>query len=563
MTESSHETAPFVPSTGDATTTGVLPSALLGSSEVRLKPAISKGPGRVALIEAAAHGPDAEMVPLLRRRLRQLVLLFLAAYAAFLTRDLFSPERQGLGFQRTVFFVTLLVHLVFVATVWSTWANTIARLRALEWGILIVCWSSVGFNQFEWLSDWNDLEYYIQGKRETDGQILIANTWVVPWFALIACYPVIVPNTARRALLLTGIMTMIPCIVTIAAMVRNPMLTLDRTWMIFVQYAIWFTLAVGIASYGAYQATLLRRQAYEARRFGQYKLAQKLGAGGMGEVYLAEHLLLKRPSVIKTIRPERARDPAILKRFEREVQILATLTHPNTVAVFDYGYTADGTFYYVMEYLPGFDLETLVRDHGPLPAERAVHLLRQVCFALREAHAAGLIHRDVKPGNVMVCQRGGTCDVAKLLDFGLVQSASELQEGSDGSGRITREGMILGTPAYMSPEQAAARPLDGRSDVYSLGATAYFLLCGKPPFHVGGAMEIIAAQLLQRPKALRDINEAIPPDVAEIVARCLAKDPDERFTSIDELEIALRSCACTPHWDDRRAGSWWVDKVKR
>jgi serine/threonine-protein kinase len=237
-------------------------------------------------------------------------------------------------------------------------------------------------------------------------------------------------------------------------------------------------IAVAIAAYGTHRIELLRQEAAQARQLGQYQLKQHLGSGGMGEVYLAEHLLLKQPCALKLIRPERAGDPATLRRFEREVQATARLKHWNTVQIFDYGHVADGTFYYVMEYLPGLTLEQLVKQHGPQPPGRAVHLLRQVCLALREAHALGLIHRDIKPANIMVCERGGEHDVVKLLDFGLVKAVGLARREE----ALTQEGGITGTPTYMSPEQGAGQDhLDGRSDIYSLGAVAYFLLTGSPP----------------------------------------------------------------------------------
>src|SRR5262249_7413890 len=184
----------------------------------------------------------------------------------------------------------------------------------------------------------------------------------------------------------------------------------------------WVTVGAGIAIYGSHRIEVLRREAVAARRLGQYQLKERLGAGGMGEVYLAEHVLLKQPCAIKLIRPEHAGDRATLRRFEREVQATARLKHWNTVQIYDYGHTGDGTFYYVMEYLSGLTLEQLVKQHGPLRAGRAVALLRQACLALREAHGLGLIHRDIKPANIMVCERGGMHDVVKLLDFGLVKA---------------------------------------------------------------------------------------------------------------------------------------------
>ncbi len=203
--------------------------------------------------------------------------------------------------------------------------------------------------------------------------------------------------------------------------------------------------------FGSHRIQVLEEQAFEAQQLGQYRLGKRLGSGGMGEVYLAEHLLLRRPCAVKLIRPEQAGDPTNLQRFEREVQAMATLTHYNTVEIYDYGHADDGTFYYVMEYLPGQNLEHLVGNHGPLPPARAIHLLRQVCRALREAHGVGLLHRDIKPSNIIACERGGVYDVVKLLDFGLVQE-TRLGKNDD---RLTQHGTIIGSPPYMSPEQAA------------------------------------------------------------------------------------------------------------
>src|SRR5262249_37677439 len=193
---------------------------------------------------------------------------------------------------------------------------------------------------------------------------------------------------------------------------------------------------------------------------GQYGLVEPLGKGGMGEVYLAEHRMLKRPCAVKLIRPEQAGDPHVLARFEREVQMTARLSHWNTVEIYDYGRAEDGTFFYVMEYLPGLSLDDLLQRYGPLPAERVIHILRQACQGLREAHSIGLIHRDIKPGNIFAAQRGGLFDVVKLLDFGLVKPVAEIS-----AARLTQEGGISGTPLFMSPEQARGlNELDGRSD---------------------------------------------------------------------------------------------------
>jgi serine/threonine-protein kinase len=317
-----------------------------------------------------------------------------------------------------------------------------------------------------------------------------------------------------------------------------------------------FMLAIGIAIavYGSHRIEVLRQEAFAARQLGQYVLKQRLGSGGMGEVYLGEPRLLRRPCAIKLIRAERAGDPNILRRFEREVQATATLTHPSTVQIYDYGVAEDGTFYYVMEYLSGLNLEALVKQHGPLPAERAVHFLRQVCGALREAHGIGLIHRDIKPSNILICERGGLHDVAKLLDFGLVLAPGDRADGAN----VTQEGAIAGTPAYMSPEQAGGQAnLDPRSDIYSLGAVAYYLLTGQPPFAGRSPVKVLAAHLYEKPAPLSAQRPEVLADLEAVVLRCLAKDPADRFADAESLELALAGCQTAGHWSEERAANWW------
>src|SRR3954471_7296795 len=275
----------------------------------------------------------------------------------------------------------------------------------------------------------------------------------------------------------------------------------------------------------------------------------------MGEVYLAEHQLLKRPCALKLIRPEGVADPKALARFEREVRLTATLSHPNTVEIYDYGCTEDGTYYYVMEYLPGLSLEELIGRHGPLPPGRAVYLLRQVCLALREAHATGLVHRDIKPSNIFASRRGGMDDVAKLFDFGLVLPASAV-----GDPQMSGRGQVLGTPSFMSPEQATGgRELDGRSDIYSLGAVAYYLLTGRPPFRGDDGLGLLIAHARDPVEPPSRVREGVPDDLERVVLRCLAKDPADRFPDALALELALADCRCAEDWDLDRAARWWCD----
>jgi serine/threonine-protein kinase len=275
--------------------------------------------------------------------------------------------------------------------------------------------------------------------------------------------------------------------------------------------------------------------------------------GGMGEVYLAEHRLLKRPCVVKLIRPDKAGNPTNLARFQREVRATAKLSHWNTVEIFDYGCTADGTFFYVMEYLPGMSLAEIVERFGPMPPERVIYLLRQTCDALSEAHAAGLIHRDIKPANIFAAQRGGVYDVAKLLDFGLVKPVIE-----DQPIHLTADGSIAGSPLFMSPEQALgdAKP-DARSDIYSLGAVGYYLLTGRPPFESDKPIKVLFAHAHEPVLPPTKLLPGIPADLEQVILRCLAKKPAERFQSAAVLRDALTACERADRWNRASAAAWW------
>jgi tRNA A-37 threonylcarbamoyl transferase component Bud32 len=288
---------------------------------------------------------------------------------------------------------------------------------------------------------------------------------------------------------------------------------------------------------------------------GQYLLKEKLGEGGMGEVFLAEHRLLKRLCAIKLIRPEKANEAGMLARFEREVQATAKLRHPHTVGIYDYGHLEDGTFFYVMEYLPGFRLQQLVDRWGRLPPGRVVYLLRQICGALYEAHGIGLVHRDIKPDNVLVCRLGGQHDVAKLFDFGLVRAA----DGGEQASRLTQAGSLLGTPYFMSPEQVTGEEVEQRSDLYSVGAVAYFLLTGRLPFDGKNALAVMYARIKESVKPLSSHGAEVPQDLERVVLRCLEVEKDHRFPDAKSLQKALGACQCASEWDEERANDWWEE----
>jgi hypothetical protein len=373
-----------------------------------------------------------------------------------------------------------------------------------------------------------------------------------------------VPKGWRRAALVSSLLAVLPVTALAAAYllypesvrwVLEPRADGNKPLAVFGVDTVFLLTLAAISSFAANTISRLRSQVVEARRFGQYRLGEQIGSGGMGEVFLAEHELLKRPCAVKLIRPEVVLRAGTIDRFEREVRINATLSHPNTVEIFDYGRTEDGTYYYVMEYLPGMSLGDLVETYGPLPLGRAVYLLRQVALALQEAHEAGLIHRDIKPSNIFAARRGGMYDVAKVLDFGLVRPAATAL-----SHTTSDEGQILGTPLYMSPEQATnSRPLDARSDIYSLGAVAYYLLTGMPPFDVGSAIDAIIAHARDPVVPPSQIRDDVPADLDAVILRCLSKDPTERFPDAESLEIALGLCTCASSWDKARARQWWND----
>ncbi len=313
------------------------------------------------------------------------------------------------------------------------------------------------------------------------------------------------------------------------------------------------------ASFTALMATLissvtfhLRRSIARARRLGQYTLLEKLGQGGMGVVYRAEHEMLRRPTAIKLLPPGMAGEQG-LKRFEREAQLTARLNNPHTVSIYDYGRTPEGAFYYVMEYLDGFDLERLVREAGPLPPGRVVHILGQVCEALAEAHAVGLVHRDIKPANIVLSDYGGIPDFAKVLDFGLVKDLSVSADA-----RLTREDIVAGTPQYLAPETIRdGTSSDPRSDLYALGAVAYFLLTGTPVFE-GRPMAVIQSHLntVPDPPSAR-LGRPVPAKLQRLVLDCLQKDPGLRPENAHALSVRLAACDDVPAWSPDDAKSWW------
>jgi serine/threonine-protein kinase len=300
-------------------------------------------------------------------------------------------------------------------------------------------------------------------------------------------------------------------------------------------------------------------------------LKERIGSGGMGDVYLAEHRLMKRPCAIKVIRPEKSADPRAIARFEREVRTTAQLSHWNNISIYDYGRTRDGKFFYVMEYLSGLSLQELVKRRGVLCPSRTVYILKQICNALMEAHDIPLVHRDIKPANVMVTELGGEYDVAKVLDFGLAKPATTERANNEDS-ELTLAGSLTGSPLYISPEQAMGEVTpDHRSDIYGVGGVAYFMLTGNPPFHSAPTLKILLSHvndLPDPPSVRRSANfangmignrmlQGISPELDQVVLKCLAKSPADRFQTARELRDALERLPERNLWDSERAAQWW------
>jgi serine/threonine-protein kinase len=301
--------------------------------------------------------------------------------------------------------------------------------------------------------------------------------------------------------------------------------------------------------WSAYSVGRLRRQAGEPRMIGQYQLEREIGEGGMARVYLARHGLLKRPTALKLLKPHLASDE-IVARFEREVQLASQLVHPNTIEIYDYGRTRDGLFYYVMEYLEGETLDRLVAAHGRMPAGRAIHVLKQVCAALREAHGRGLVHRDIKPQNIMLCERAGEHDVVKILDFGLVKDVHGRQ-----SRDITQFQRLVGTPLYMAPERMRnPGDADARSDIYSIGAVGFFLLTGRDVFESGGEHDLTYHVLHTPAPRPSESTPGIPRRLDDLIARCLAKDRTERPHDVLVVLALLEALSVEHPWSAREAG---------
>ena len=424
-----------------------------------------------------------------------------------------------------------------------------ALLRALEFAIFALIAAALAY--FQYRSMWDAIT-----RDDAPMFHITLKNALIASMTLMLAYAALIPNSWRSAAPVVFGLAAYPAVTVWALSRVHPevlrFLYQEGTDQLPGLNLTMTVVAGGLALYAIHILDTLREEVFEARRLNQYHLGQLIGVGGMGEVYFAEHRLLKRTCAIKLINPRTDRHPAALERFELEVRATARLSHPNIIEIYDYGRTDDGTFFYVMEYLEGLSLRDLVVFHGPLSTGRVIYLMTQVCEGLAEAHAAGLIHRDLKPANLFAAHLGRRYDVAKVLDFGLVKDTT-LKSG----GRGGEEG-VVGTLAFMAPEQRSGEPgLDHRADLFAVGAVAYYLLTAHLPFTDENGFRPLLAPSPDRPIPPSRHRPDVPADLERVVLHCLAEDPADRYPDAESLRDALAACASASEWDARKAMQWW------
>jgi serine/threonine-protein kinase len=511
--------------------------------------------GGVALVEGPWQSMGTEIRDLRRSRLASAALFMAVVSAVLLVWSVVNGTTMhwvvaGMMGRRFV------VAAAVAGLLLSNTPIAPGRVRLMEYGLFGLMAALIAITQYV-----VDVEFLRQG--DPLGAATYMKNGVIGMIVLMVLYGTFIPNDTRTAAQVILTMALIPIVAfTLLLETEHPELVEELEHMRGGAHAgsnaLSLMIGAGLAIYGAHVLNSLRKELHDARKYGQYQLGRQIGAGGMGEVYMAEHSLLKRPCALKMIKPDAVTDPLALARFEREVKSAARLSHPNTIAIYDYGHTDDGTFYYVMEYLPGLSLQDLVIQHGPVPPGRLIFLLRQICAGLAEAHALGIIHRDLKPANIFIALRGGEADVAKVLDFGLVKLTGDPDEPN-----LTTDQTVSGTPMFMSPEQATGgAALDPRTDIYSLGAIAYFALTGRPPFTGTSPMAVMIAHARDPVVPPSKVNPTVPADLEKVVLRCLEKKPEDRYQSVKALAKDLAACQTSPDWDHEHAEAWWKKLIQ-
>ncbi len=483
-----------------------------------------------------------------------------------------EESRAGLQSRLTMLWkVMFWAYLILVGSQWVLYELVYPAIRpAHQTAIYIIATSSLAMIAFIWrgillrrqltLAQLDGLDlFFAAGCGTVLGSVAVLAFDFPPSHYICLVYAsftvftraIVIPSSGRWTVL-TAIATFVPMVIAAAVLSFDDNVGVPGP-VFFVGATVLGAVAILLAATGSRVIYGLRRQVNAAVQVGQYTLERKIGEGAMGAVYRAHHIMLRRPTAVKLLLPSRV-GPDDLERFEREVRHMSQLTHPNTVAVFDYGRSFDGIFYYAMEYLGGgMDLENLVRKHGPQPSGRVIHVLSQVCGALQEAHQNKIIHRDIKPANIILCERGGMPDVAKVVDFGLVK---EITTDSGTSAQT-----IMGTPAYIAPEAITDPNTVGpAADLYALGAVGYYLLTGRRVFEGKTAVDMCIQHVTTAPKRPSEVATIrISPELETIIMKCLEKRPEARFASALELALALRALPPPGDWDETEAYRWWTE----
>jgi serine/threonine-protein kinase len=520
-----------------------------GSKETSAASAMLLDTGSVRKATATGLPRDLEAESAGRLRIVACLYAFVFFVSDPLTAVLF-PEDRAAFFGRVLRWLPATISIATaIGVALVTWSRRIPVRTTLTLGLVFQVVGSFGIATAQYL----DVSRY-----HTDPP-WAGLSWVAVWML---SFTVMIPSRPRAALIAALASASAVPVVAGLAMATEGVAHQMPAAHFFFQIVLPYLLVVLVAYVGARVVYRLGTGLSQARDLGSYRLIERLGEGGMGEVWRAQHRLLARPAAVKLIRfdvrggADLDRQSELRARFEREAQATSSLRSPHTVELYDYGMADNGTFYYVMELLDGYDLQALIERFGPIPPERAVYLLKQVCHSIGEAHGEGLIHRDIKPANVHVCRYGREVDFVKVLDFGLVKPLeAEGQTHVD----ITAQHVARGTPAFMSPEQVlGTQALDGRSDIYALGCLAYWLVTGHLVFNGRTAMETMVQHTQVRPVApSRRAPMAIPPSLDDVILACLEKHPDARPVSADDVAARLDAVTVQAPWTTARAGRWW------
>jgi eukaryotic-like serine/threonine-protein kinase len=511
--------------------------------------------GRGKTFTERTTSPPTELMNQAAARLSVVSLLYAFTFfmAAFFPTLLFSEERQKLlAADPIIWWPGAMSIAVALAVAWTMRAAHLRPRAVMAVTLVFEITSSYGIAAAEFLQP-SGLNF--------GGNPWIGLSWVAVWTLL---FNVVVPTLPRYAVLAAlASVTSVPVMIIVALKTFGPAIDLrENAWGIFFAFVFPYLLVVIMAYVGARVVYTLGREVRRARELGSYRLVERLGVGGMGEVWKADHRLLARPAAIKLIRASRSGDmPGIVsddarRRFEREAQVIARLRSPHTVTLFDFGVADDGAFYYVMELLEGLDADTVVKRFGPMPAERVVWILEQICHSLSEAESCGLVHRDIKPANIFLCRYGEDHDFVKVLDFGIAKAAADTPASETA---ITVMNVIHGTPAFIAPEQALGGvDLDSRADIYSIGCVAFWLLTGELVFTADTPMKLLMAHAHSAPEPPSAKTELpIPVELDALVLSCLAKDRENRPASARTLLERLQAVKLETAWTDERARGWW------